>query len=797
MQSTTVIYQQHSFTIHSRLSFKPLIENWKNKVLENKEGQREFYGEMLSKVSQYPELLEPINDLSILTKHQPLIGIMMATIFPVSVSDRKDFYAVSIPFTYTTIYSSSLFKAVFLNDQGDMIIVPDAETEKKISEEKLIMSYQMVLNKYYGLTLNGNTTSVHPFIDPVTGLKKYLELELDANFIEVKPIGELPFWEEYMTCTHLTDLLKIPNLQESLPLHKFEFEGMVIIRIKDVTEREVISEIKNLLLKVHSFADIIGFENLQEQMQQLLGLPDVRIGIAPFFKINNHYVFYENLNQNSFLLKHVQTIEEKTRLCQQVTDYFNTEENYLVIPTLTPDALAQFPFLKSIALAGGKSLIICPLRTGDELIGALSFVADTPGRLTYSYLAKVEAALPLFALALEKSAADLDNQIDRVIKEQFTAVQSSVEWKFTEAALRYLTQKNKGDDTKVENIIFDDVIPLYGAVDVRNSSIERGQAIQQDLFEQLNLAAAIIKQAQVYVDFPILEEIRYRIDKHIYNVSNILFSGDEIAIHDFLKEEIVQLFLHLKIIVPGIRADIVNYFSLMDSNIKMLYKHRASFEESITMINNELSNFFDKEQLQAQKIFPHYFERFVTDGVDFNIYIGQSISPGKTFDNFYLRNIKLWQIATLAKAAQMSKKLEERLSLPLQTTQLILAHSNPISISFRPAERKFDVDGAYNIRYEIIKKRIDKVRIRDTNERLTQPGKIAIVFSQPKEASEYRGYIEFLRKEGFLTGEIERYDLEELQGVSGLKALRISVKMEQDAASEGSILREGESVNKT
>ncbi|MEJ7768287.1 MAG: hypothetical protein WKF89_10790, partial [Chitinophagaceae bacterium] len=142
------------------------------------------------------------------------------------------------------------------------------------------------------------------------------------------------------------------------------------------------------------------------------------------------------------------------------------------------------------------------------------------------------------------------------------------------------------------------------------------------------------------------------------------------------------------------------------------------------------------------------------------------------------RNIKLWQLSTLAKAAQMSKSLEDKLSLPLQTTQLILAHSNLISISFRPAERKFDVDGAYNIRYEIIKKRIDKVRIKDTNERLTQPGKMAIVFSQPKEAFEYKEYIEFLKKEGLFTGEIERYELEELQGVSGLKALRIAINME-------------------
>jgi len=97
------------------------------------------------------------------------------------------------------------------------------------------------------------------------------------------------------------------------------------------------------------------------------------------------------------------------------------------------------------------------------------------------------------------------------------------------------------------------------------------------------------------------------------------------------------------------------------------------------------------------------------------------------------------------------------------------------------------VDGAYNIRYEIVKKRIDKVRIKDTNERLTQPGKIAIVYSQAKEANEYLEYIEFLQNQKLLKPGIEKYDLEELQGVSGLKALRVDVNFDDAARKDAKI----------
>ncbi|WP_315819707.1 hypothetical protein [Paraflavitalea speifideaquila] len=149
-----------------------------------------------------------------------------------------------------------------------------------------------------------------------------------------------------------------------------------------------------------------------------------------------------------------------------------------------------------------------------------------------------------------------------------------------------------------------------------------------------------------------------------------------------------------------------------------------------------------------------------------------------------MKNLKIWQLSTLAKAARLTHRLEKELPLRLQTSQLILAHSHPISISFRTAERKFDVDGAYNIRYEIIKKRIDKVHVKDSNERLTQPGTIAIVYSQPQEAQEYLEYIEFLQNQGLLKGEIEKFDLEELQGVSGLKGLRVAINLEEETPQE-------------
>ena len=68
--------------------------------------------------------------------------------------------------------------------------------------------------------------------------------------------------------------------------------------------------------------------------------------------------------------------------------------------------------------------------------------------------------------------------------------------------------------------------------------------------------------------------------------------------------------------------------------------------------------------------------------------------------------------------------------------------------------------------------------VEGTSERVTQPGKVAIIYNQPAEALEYRGYIEYLQSLGYLTGPVEALELGELQGVQGLRALRVQVALD-------------------
>ncbi len=755
--------------IKSLLSFQPLVLSLKRMIAEDKPGARKLYGELVNSLENSPELQHPIEDEETLVKNQEIIDTLCVTIFPPTDSKKETLYAVTYPFGFQIVFASSPFKELFMTPGSDMINIPGLETLETVSQASLQLAYNLILRKFYKKTFPDFTTFIFPFTDQKEGLKK-MEVRLDARFTNVKkvdPDRELPD-RQYIVSSNVDDLTHF------LPIDQFVFEGVLIIDVSDVTEREVISDIKNILITINSFSDSSVYENLQVHIQTLIGLKNIRIGITPFFRVNGFYLFSDVHTKNSLLFKNSKT-KQKIRISDYCQTRFKETSQPLFFEELTEKSSGFQELLQNYFQQGFNSLIIYPLKNNNGLIGILEIAAADSGTLQAEHINKIEPAIPLFTLALEKSQENLEIEIDRKIKENFTAIQSVVEWKFTEAAFQYLQQKQFNENAKIPPIIFENVYPLFGAVDIRNSSVERSKAIQNDLVEQLRNVNEVLTGIEGQDQFPLLKELNYKVKKYLDISPDQWMSEDEMLIHEFLQTEASSVFTNLRKNMPELEKVIDKYMKSLDPERKMVYDHRKRYEDSITLINDTLAHFLDEEQQGAQKVFPHYFERYVTDGVEFNIYIGASLAPQFQFDEIYVRNLKMWQLGILAKAARRIRELQPKLPLKMETTQLILANSTAISISFRSMERKFDVDGSYNMRYEIMKKRIDKAHVKDTEERLTQPGTIAIVYSQQKERDEYMEYVEFMRNEGLLGEKVEELELEELQGISGMHAIRVDI----------------------
>jgi hypothetical protein len=390
----------------------------------------------------------------------------------------------------------------------------------------------------------------------------------------------------------------------------------------------------------------------------------------------------------------------------------------------------------------------------------------------------------MFSMYLKRALEKLDSDVDSLIKQKCTAVHHSVEWRFRKAVLDHLDNLHRGNVQEMENIVFRDVYPLYGASDIRGSSYARNTAIRDDLTDHLNLALDVVQKAWEARHLPILQELSHQITEHLDWIQDGIGTGEEMAVMTFLRNEVEPVFKPLQTFGPRVTEAIAAYDREIDSSKGTVYNKRRDFEESVSLFNDRLSSYLAGEEAEAQAIFPHYFDKHQTDGLDYVIYMGATMVEDGRFDDLYVRNLRIWQIMVACGIAWHADQLKNVLRIPLTATHLVLVNHTPLSISFRFAEKRFDVDGAYNIGHEIIRSRIDKAMVKGGRERLTQPEKIAIVYSRPEEAREMLSHVSFLQAEGFLRSEVEHLDLDELQDVKGLRALRVGVNLESAALKE-------------
>ena len=765
--------ESYSGAFRSRLSFQPLMRRWEEIASADNSAQAKICNDLLVQFSKRQELLKPADDYDVLLPHKDLVDEAMSTIFPVSLNHRDIHYSATVPFADKVIYGSPHFKSLFVDKLTGNIINLDPQVEQNIKAAKLNLAYKLILKKFYNIDLPGHNAFICAYPSVELGIYNYFELEMDPQFIDISTDINLPELPDDVTtsCLHVVNLVQYPRLMELLPLDSFVFEGLMIIQIHKVTEREATSRIKDILDEGNLLKDRRVLLKLQDQVRFLLQMRNLEIGVVSYNELDKPL---NKVNEASILMNHM-TEDEKSVFIEELVKELNSTTYY--------QCFANRNQLGNIvnryaAKTKWKTVFVLALRIQNKLVGWLEMCSETPVVMHIGIVDKVQKVIDLLSSAIQKDQHHLQHQINEIIKENFTAVQSSVEWMFRDAAFEFFVKQENDEETKMRSIVFDNVHPLYAFIDIRNSSVERNLAIQRDLVNQLEWLKTILENAATSLNIPVLKEIELRIEDYISSVSNFLFAADEHAVQSFLKGEAEDILKNLKQMHPSLTSEINGYLEATANHRHLLTRHQLNYENSVTTINNSISRFLDKAQEEAQNIYPHYFERFVTDGVEFNMYIGQSIAPSKPFNKLYLKNLRLWQLEFVALAAQKIKKLQTKLPLPLETTQLILVHNDPLSISFRTSERKFDVDGVYNARYEVMKKRIDKVHIKESNERLTRPGSIAIVYSGDKEVQEYLQYIKFLKKKQLLVGEPELLDLEELQGVSGLKAIRIDINME-------------------
>ncbi|HET8855745.1 MAG TPA: GAF domain-containing protein [Salinimicrobium sp.] len=764
--------KQKNFPLDIKVSFHKLIERYQDQLKNDSSGiSRDYIEKMLEYVTSFPKLTEGIEKAEDLVKFQDPIKILLRDLFPVILTNNE-IKAVSIPFHNLVFNSSEKFQKIIERAGPEYTL-----SLRNLNEDSIyIFGCLLILNGYYDYQLDFSRPLYYDIPDK-NGILRHYRVKFNSEFMEITPTENAPQVKEEEVDLLLQNIEDAALWKKMFPPKSWIYKGFTIINLTDVTVDDAISDLKTKLLE-YNISNDEELDKFREVFQSIFKIPDLEVGFTSY---NDKEGILERTGKedSSFILN---------RKTDELTRKLLGEEAYEILiqqhaPFIISNVDSFFRDAKKNNLAknllnrGAKSVLLAPIAKNKRLLGILELISFRKNELNSINAIKLEDVLPYIVTSVERNRTEYENRIKAVIQSECTSIHPSVLWIFEKEARRYIRDIDDDGLASFKDIVFEDIHPLYGQIDIVASSEARNQAIQKDLLHQLSIIEEIINLALKAEKLIIYEQVLFRIREFMEELEQNLNASSEQKVFNLLQKEVDPLLEHLKKQDSQLSKKIIQYYEKTSPETGIIYNHRKVYDEAVQQINRTMSRNIDQKQIEAQKIYPHYFERYKTDGVEHNIYIGGSLTSDKhlPFDQVYLYNLRLWQLSTMVEMENKFYRLQEEMPITLEAASLILVFSSTLSIRYRMDEKKFDVDGTYNARYEIIKKRIDKACIKGTDERVTQKGKLAIIYSQRSDEKEYLRYIQYLQAKKYLGEEVELLELEDVQGVIGLKVIRVKI----------------------
>lgn len=755
-----------------QISFHKLIETLEVIAQSNVDYRVNYAKALLKEVERFPESKNGIEELSFLEEHKTLIKNLLADLFPTALT-HNEIKAAAIPFHNVTFNYTERFKKI-LKDAG---VSFDMSIRDFDDNRFYIMSCCLILNFHYGQNIEFNNPLFYDIPDS-NGIMKHYRILYNADFIEIIPTEKaVPLSQEDIHKL-LDNYDDFEFWMEKFPLGSWILKGFGIVQLFDTTTESSVSNLKTNLLKATDTKSEDFIEDFESIFRSIFRVADLRIGLTVYDASDNTFI-RPNIdvnNINSFILDGIEEDVCSNKRFELFSGCIVEENKVFIISDVnqffkekSKDALGSHLKKQHI-----QSFILAPIVKDNELLGVFELASAQPRALNSVNANKLDLILPYLIDTMSRYRLNLQNQIEAIIQKEYTSIHPSVFWKFRKEAQKYARTVNQSKDYIFKEIIFKEVYPLFGEMDVKGSSEHRNLSVVSDLKKQLGILIEIIAGLQAQADLIILEQRKFELQSYLDDLDKSLKADTEQLIQRYVESEIHPI-IAAENVPDGLKPIVKKYFEKIDEKTGMFYHARKKFDQALSKVNKRLATILDEKQLEAQQIFPHYYERFKTDGVEHNLYIGASIEPNKPFDKIYLNNLRLWQLQTLCEMELEHHKIKTSLPYHLDVTSLILVFSSPISIRFRMDEKRFDVDGSYNARYEVVKKRIDKAFIKGTKERITEKEKITIIYSHNHEEKEYMDYIKYLQFKKILEPAVEQFEVEELQGVSGLRGIRVKV----------------------
>ncbi|MEB3279584.1 MAG: GAF domain-containing protein [Lyngbya sp.] len=625
---------------------------------------------------------------------------------------------------------------------------------------------EKILQKYYQINLESLQISEKSvLVEPLFCQQKQQQLirfwlntqgceihRIDPNLDEGEQL------REHLELSQLKQPGKLAAIAQKFPLENYRIEGMIVLEGIDVTCDEQKRRLVNQLLNRNLIRQRRGWEQIE---QSLMAIFEANYSVILRFKGNKAKL--------SFSLDTKAAAPTVYNFEALENSYFfqSAHRNQvIIIPELQRDCPTECE--RQLYNQDIRSLLLIPLviqshfshSPEEQILGIIGLGSDESDHFHPHALELAQELIPALITAFHFSTQQRLSNIRNL--------HPSVEWRFLQEAER------RSWGLSPQPIVFEQVFPLYGISDIRGSSEERNRAIQADLLAQFHLGLAVIEAVCQAQQTALGEQLRQDLIEYITQIEEKITVEGEVRATDYLKTHLEIYFDYFCESSAEVEAAVQAYREACDNQHGCVYTERSRYDEMLNLITVSLQKKWNQWQDEMQKIIPHYCDVECSDGIDHMLYVGKSIDSRFSF--FHLKSLRYEQLRAVCDCARTALKLKTEGEITLELAHLILVQHTTIDIFHdENTERVFDVRGTRDIRYEIVKKRIDKGVDLETQERITQTGKLTVVYSTEEEWDEYQQYLRYLARENWVESQLEMGSVAPLPGVNGLKYARVKV----------------------
>ncbi|MFC4740969.1 GAF domain-containing protein [Flavobacterium ponti] len=759
--------KNNKFPFNSKFSIEPFVEVWSEDFLQISPKYLESLFTQINNLAIDNEI-----NLKTIQDNSALFNSFFSLVIPSHLS-KNELKMITKPMGEELLFFSEKLKQAQPETSDDNKVKFCNISEDELYKYKCIL----LLNSLLENKISYDKKITVEFEDG-NGIFKSFIVDDNHEFVKIFPNDPKNVPTSNQINELLDDFDNYELWKQLFPLNSWTIEGFSIFTLIENTIDNAVSDLKTNLLQTN-LESVFTDEIFKKIFRSIFGIKDLKVGVTIYNHDEDILIKpkYNNLQIDSFILNKEEFLPISDYKEDTIVKRLLNDRQSIVVQDIEVYGIGhpKSKVIKSLVEQDIKSLIIAPIVSHGLVVGFFEIVSESKHAIKKRNISKLNLVLPIVKNTIDKAIEENKNKIDAIIQNEYTSIHKSVYWKFKSQASQFLKSGKDIEEYNFKDIIFEDVHALFGQIDIKSSSENRLNASKDDIEKQLDILISIFNDISKENNLLIVEQIIFELNKLADDIENNYEVNSESVFNRYVQNEVHPILNTLEF-SDKVKNKIELYLSQMDEQLNMIYESRRKYDESVTVLNKKIASYLDKKQIEAQQIFPHYYERYATDGIEHNLYIGASIEPKKEFSTIYLNNLRLWQLKTLCETVYNYQKWKHILEFPLEVTTLILVFSTPLNIRFRLEEKLFDVDGSYNARYEVVKKRIDKSFIKNTEERITQPNKITIVYSQNDEKLEYLKYLKYLISEDLLEPTIEKLEVEDLQSVTGLKALRVTVK---------------------